>query len=339
VYYILQWRTNKKYGGRDNNPEIIEARSKGQKTEINVFLIAIPASFDIIGSSLMFIALTMIAASIYQMMRGVLVFIIAIMSVCFLRRILYRHHWSSLGVILLGLILVGASPLIYPDNSEGGEDTSSAVQIIVGIGLVIVAQLFSGGHFITEEKLFHNYYLHPLKVVGWEGFWGVIIYICILIILQFIHCNSENICPHGTIEDTPQALREWAQNSLLWITTIFYIISVACFNCLGVSITKYASAAQRSTIDMSRTALIWIFFLAYQGHGHERFIWLELVGFILLIFGTLVYNEILVLPWFGFNRFTKAALKTNMKSDEALKPILETDIDIQSHHEEENFGK
>jgi len=43
VYKIVEWRMNKVYGGADMNPEIIEARQKGQKTNINVMLIAIPA--------------------------------------------------------------------------------------------------------------------------------------------------------------------------------------------------------------------------------------------------------------------------------------------------------
>lgn len=320
VFKIWEWYSNRQYGGRDKNPEIIEARQKGQNTEVNVLLIALPACFDIIGSSLMFLALTMIAASVYQMMRGVLVFIIAIMSVLFLKRTLYRHHWSSLFIILIGLILVGASPLIYPGKSDPDEDDDNTVyEAILGISLIIVAQLFSGCHFVTEEKLFSNYYLHPLKVVGWEGCWGVIIYSILLVILQFIPCNSDEICPYGHLEDTPQALYEWSKNSGIWISTIFYVISVACFNCLGVSITKYASAAQRSTIDTSRTAIIWMFFLAYQGPGHEDFIWLELVGFILLIFGTFVYNEILVLPMFGFNEYTKDALKAKNGHRESIQ--------------------
>lgn len=42
--------------------------------------------------------------------------------------------------------------------------------------------------------------------------------------------------------------------------------------------------------------------------GLEPFIALEIPGFILLAFGTLLYNEIIVLPWFGFNKNTKEAL-------------------------------
>lgn len=283
VYKIYDYRQRKKYGGKDKIPSVIEAKEQGKNLNINVLLLAIPASFDITGSTIQFIALTMIAASIYQMMRGTLVFVIAFFSILFLGRKLFRHHWSSLSVILAGLILVGASPLIYPDPKAEEEEGNEALYVVIGIALIVFSQLFLGMHMITEEKLFQKYHLHPLKVVGWEGLWGVIIYTILLTIFQFIPCSIEKVCPHGTIEDTIQAFREWGRNDWLWISTILYTISIAAFNCLGVSITKYASAAQRSTIDMSRTAVIWIFFLSYQGNGHERFIWTELVGFILLI--------------------------------------------------------
>ena len=53
-----------------------------------------------------------------------------------------------------------------------------------GIIFLILAQFFAGTMFIVEEKLFSNYYLDPLKVVGWEGVNGLGIYIVILIIAQ-----------------------------------------------------------------------------------------------------------------------------------------------------------
>ena len=42
---------------------------------------------------------------------------------------------------------------------------------------------------------------------------------------------------------------------------------------------------------------------------YEHFTVLQLVGFLLLVFGTLVYNEIVILPVLGFDKYTKAALK------------------------------
>ena len=53
----------------------------------------------------------------------------------------------------------------------------------------------------------------------------------------------------------------------------------------------------RSTVDTSRTLLVWMTSLAF---GWEVFLWQELIGFVILVFGTVVYNEVLILPFWGF---------------------------------------
>ena len=45
---------------------------------------------------------------------------------------------------------------------------------------------------------------------------------------------------------------------------------------------------------------------------------LQLVGFIFLVLGTLVYNEILVIPWFGFNQYTRSALAQKQNEEKGL---------------------
>jgi len=75
------------------------------------------------------------------------------------------------------------------------------------------------------------------------------------------------------------------------------------FNALGVTITKYASAAQRATIDTCRTLTIWMVLI---GLGKEKFMIGELLGFVLLALGTLVYNEIIELPIESLSKNTKS---------------------------------
>jgi hypothetical protein len=105
--------------------------------------------------------------------------------------------------------------------------------------------------------------------------------------------------------------------------------SIAFFNGFGVTVTKHASAAQRSTIDTSRTVLIWIFFLAVPVYGRktEHFKVLQLFGFIFLVFGTLVYNEILILPFWGFDQNTKAAIQKRKEENERKGLLDETNND------------
>ena len=54
------------------------------KTNVNPLWLAIPASCDVCGSTLSFFALTMCAASVYQMIRGIIVLVVAGMAKVFL---------------------------------------------------------------------------------------------------------------------------------------------------------------------------------------------------------------------------------------------------------------
>ncbi len=66
--------------------------------------------------------------------------------------------------------------------------------------------------------------------------------------------------------------------------------------------TKNASSAQRSTIDTSRTVLVWIIQLAIGSEVFDpKYDFLQLFGFVLLVCGTLVYNEIVVIHHWGFD--------------------------------------
>ena len=128
------------------------------------------------------------------------------------------------------------------------------------------------------------------------------------------------MCPFGRLEDSVIAFQQMWDNKAILFLNLGIICSISSFNAFGVAVTKNASAAQRSTIDTSRTVLIWIFFLIYPGAGHEHFQWLQLIGFIVLVTGTLVYNEIVVLPFWGLDKDTKSARAARELEKDGLLP-------------------
>lgn len=74
-------------------------------------------------------------------------------------------------------------------------------------------------------------------------------------------------------------------------------------------ITKLATSAHRATVNQVKVVSIWVFFLIYNDHGTgETFLPIQLAGFIVLVLGVCIFNEIIVIPIFGFNRNTKANL-------------------------------
>jgi len=97
------------------------------------------------------------------------------------------------------------------------------------------------------------------------------------------------------------------------------MVCILTYNVTGVMVTKYASAAQRSTLDVTRTLFVWVFFLLI---GQESFLIGEFLGFVCLVMGTLTYNEIIEIPLKPFMENTKRALA--IKEKERIKRSKES---------------
>ena len=95
----------------DTSP-LVKTLSQQTPTELkgwNLFLLALPSSCDIMGTTLVNVGLIMVPASIYQMVRGFLVVFVGLFSVIFLKRRLSRSQWGGLFLVVLGVSLVGMS--------------------------------------------------------------------------------------------------------------------------------------------------------------------------------------------------------------------------------------
>jgi len=238
------------------SPGTAKAGEKQLKMNPSPLLLAIPATCDFMASTLQNIALTMVAASVYQMMRGIITVITAFLSIIFLKKQQYRHHWVGIVCIIGGVAEVGYIAIYY-ENSDGGSSNTG-----FGIILLLISQLFAGSMFVVEEYFVGDYYLDPLKVVGLEGMWGVFYYLTLLPFMQMIHCGGDSglnkMCSYGYLENSSYAFYQMSENhAIIWLS-VSAMISIAFFNVFGITTTKVASAAQRSTIDTSRTLIIWI---------------------------------------------------------------------------------
>ena len=106
-----------------------------------------------------------------------------------------------------------------------------------------------------------------------------------------------------------QAFRDFAANPIL----ILYAIGMCFFCTLLITaqmvIVKFGSAAQKTMADILRPIVIWVFFMNVKIYDiekdewtyREHFRWMQLDGYVVIIAGILVYNEIVVVPVWGFN--------------------------------------
>ncbi|KAJ3190436.1 hypothetical protein HDU85_000732 [Gaertneriomyces sp. JEL0708] len=248
-------------------------------------LLWLPTLCDMTATTLMNVGLIHISASIYQMLRGSVVLFTGTFSVWFLGRRHPVYRWFALVMVFLGVGVVGMSSIIEkPDGDAVGPVKSS----VSGVLFVVLAQTFTALQFVIEEKIMARYELPAIKAVGLEGIFGLITTLTAMPILYYFFGINEN-----NFFDLPVGWHQIISHSQILYAGIGIIFSIAFFNWFGLSVTRSISATSRSTIDTCRTLFIWMVSL---GLGWETFRWLQVVGFVILIYGTFVFNDVVPPP-------------------------------------------
>ena len=205
-----------------------------------LLLLALPACCDIAGTTLMNVGLLFVAASIYQMTRGALVLFVGLFSVIFLKRHLALYKWFSLFVVVLGVAIVGLAGAIAKDTKavpstlqelvrraldrdENG-DIPSAVRTVIGVLLIAAAQIFTATQFVLEENIMEKYALEPLKAVGWEGIWGLLVTTVGMIVLHFAY--GQTPAGRGGYFDAREGLWQMTHFRSIGLSSILIMISI-----------------------------------------------------------------------------------------------------------------
>ncbi|VDN01719.1 unnamed protein product [Thelazia callipaeda] len=268
----------------DSSSNILSRRSISEQIfpKLNFWVFAAPAFCDVLATSIMLIGLSAV------------ILFTGLFSVAFLGSYLQGFRWLGMGFITVGLVIVGASNIIFDNNPL--DDLNG---IITGDLLIVTAQIIVAVQMVVEQKIMQEFSAPPLLVVGLEGFFGLTILALLLTPLYYLHVPSTfSTNPHHRLEDIFEALRDIQANPWIGIALLLTSISIAFFNFAGVSVTKELSATTRIVLDGIRTLFIWLISIPLFG---ERFIPLQLLGFALLIFGIFIYNDLYFGPFFRLN--------------------------------------
>ncbi len=277
-------------------------------------IFVLPACCDMTATSLMYLGLTMTDASVFQMLRGSVIIFTGIFSIIWLKRKLYLFHWIGMSAVLIGCVIVGlASVLNKPTNSSEARNPE------LGNTLIVVAQVVTAVQMVVEERYVSGKNIPALQAVGWEGFFGVTILGLLLIPMYYIPAVdglSETESGGSHFEDALDGFNQISNSVQLLLCICGTITSIACFNYFGISVTKSMSAVHRMVLDSIRTIVIWGVSLFL---GWEQFQWMQMSGFCVLLFGTMVYNEILSLESLGVYYPDKEMQESLLPSKSAKK--------------------
>ena len=294
----------------------------GRVTYTSLFLMIVPAILDLSQTVIANIGLIFVQSSVYMMTRGVVLVFSAIFSVLILRKRMRPVHAVSVLLVILAIIMVGTAGFMISEKEDAAGESASAqnntAQWLVGIALIVVAQVACALQIVVEEYLMTSgRNITPVLLVGMEGLWGCILFCFVAPILQFtptpdVSPGSEAGALHALAkawhEDFLDSFIKLKNSGVLLGVAILYVFVIGAYNILANEVTKRLSAVMRSILEVGRTLGVWgVALLLHYTLGAKAGVvgekwdmtwsWLQVGGFTFLIYGTLSFKELVPLPF------------------------------------------
>ena len=180
----------------------------------------------------------------------------------------------AVALVITGLSVVSLQS-ISPEAEEDEDDDSTRKrrEIIVGVIAMVWGQFFHGSQGVLEEFILkRSSGQEPLYMMGWEGVWGLLLTLMLLVPAQLYPCPfDESQCINNHADDVFVAVQQFNAQPVLIVYAICFLLACTLFNGCGVSVTKFSTATNRTIVEQTRVLVIWIFFLLKPGFGHEEF--------------------------------------------------------------------
>ncbi|XP_077989961.1 solute carrier family 35 member F6-like [Glandiceps talaboti] len=152
------------------------------------------------------------------------------------------------------------------------------------------------------------------------GFFGFMFLSLLLIPFYYINAGDLRLdSPGHRLEDAIDAFYQMANNHLLILAFLGNMVSIAFFNFAGISVTKEISATTRMVLDSVRTVVIWGISCLLRW---ENFLALEVLGFVLLICGQCIYNDIIFTPFLRKRGVCLQCLQTGEGDESEHDPLI-----------------
>ncbi|KAG9390910.1 Solute carrier family 25 member F6-like [Carpediemonas membranifera] len=331
---------------KDDVESLVESEAEPMSLQAKIWdeargyiYIAVPATFDLLATTLMTFGLIFIDVSVMQMLRGSMVIFSALLSVTVLRKHLRLYQWTGVATVALACAMVGVSCIM---GARGSSNSRPAAQQALGCLCVVGSQFIQASQIVAEEILLHGVKAAPLQVVGMEGVWGSLITMFVVYPIAMLVPGSDPAfpLPYKPMENVFDDFAMMFNNKLIFTFSCIYFLCILVLNYSGMLVTSALTAVHRTIFEAVRTLAIWItdlfiYYLVISGGRHtvygERFdlTWsfLQAAGFATLVFGMAIYNDLIRLPGIVFKYGDEVpapeAKDVEMAESETLSDIQE----------------
>jgi drug/metabolite transporter (DMT)-like permease len=262
--------------------------------------IGIASLVNCFASLLQMYSLFHLSASLFQMMLGFGVLFTPFFSKFILRRKIYPHTKFGIFISALGLVIILFSSYYFDKSIVKDESIRWMVMLSMIVGVFL-----SSFQRVYEEWLCDKIETSSYRIIGYEGFYGIIFMFIFHIIFFFVDRYFD-----FQLFNIGLAVMKVARNSSLLISSVLLIISSMIFDITGTILTKKVNATYRVGNEIARVTIVWliqIFFIDFENQSllDKNYAYLtifKILGYCLLILGNILINEIIEVKYFGLNR-------------------------------------
>jgi len=268
-----------------------QAVSPPSKPPAPLHVYAIVTAFDLSAVLLINIAYSGLPGSFCQMFKAFKIVCTSCFSCIVLEKRFtpYQHLGISMNILGVGIVALVACGAI-----ESGTGWASPAEASMSLFLAYLSCVIGGLHFVWEEKVMKEYAVDPELLIGMEGVIGTCYAGIIFTFLSFTN-----------VVDAQAAFAELRERKMVLFAFSLFLCTTALLHYSATVVTKHSSAVVRALLDVSRSALIWTVEVSF---GWDNFSCFELVGFVTIVSGTLVYAKTIKVPCLTYTGETEGSV-------------------------------
>ena len=307
-YFIPYFKVNfsKKNDASFSNSGIKYIYNEGIISKYNHFkiiLLMISLSLFIVIENCLYIFVN--TKKIFEI-RIFLIFFIPLFSKIILKENVYKHQYFSLIISILGIIF-----LIIPVCLVLGTE-----EIIPNI-IVFISGIISSLFYVLIKYLVEKYYISPLKISLIIGILALILDCIISIIYSLFIYNDLSFLKNAF------DFSEEENKLKIGIYIIFYNLFQLLQQLFVFLALFYFSPTLLIITDIIAPFLSWIALgIKFNEYFKMPDVVLYPIGYIIVIFSSLIYNEIIIFNFYGLNKDTKKFVNERLYDE--LKDIRKT---------------
>ena len=227
----------------------LDPKDRDELSYRTMAVLMVPSICDLLCTLLLLVAQLYITASMWQMLRGSVIIITAILKKVVLGHRLRAHMWAGIIIIFIAMVTVASTSFFGPAPTD-----VTAKDPRFGVVLVLLGCLAQGVQYVFEEKVMAVDNAPPLVVIGMEGVWGTVLTLLFVYPAAYAIPGPDN----GSYENFYDSVTMITSSKQLQTLVIGFVLTVTTYNCMAVYVTKYLSAIWHAILDNFRPITIWV---------------------------------------------------------------------------------